>query len=187
MPVSALCLGFCLAIAEVAWQQTQSDSFAKPSCSLPHSGKRSLRCTSGPCVDGASGKTLLSCDQVGIYTLHGPVINVGYGRPDVNKADVFAGVGSNTNAARDYPADQLIAEWGAGPQCRSSYQHISGNACCSEITGQRMPRWGCAEHAIHMDVAIHLEALVSMPPCTDTVRGPRMQRATGSRRTTWPS
>ncbi|KAK9832086.1 hypothetical protein WJX81_005292 [Elliptochloris bilobata] len=48
---------------------------------------------------------------VGVYTLHGPVINVGYCRPDVDKADEFGGVGSNTNDQRDYPAKELIAEW----------------------------------------------------------------------------
>ena len=52
---------------------------------------------------------------MGIYALHGPVINVGYGRPDVNKSDDFGGVGSNTNDQRDYPAAELIAEWGAWP------------------------------------------------------------------------
>ena len=51
--------------------------------------------------------------QVGLYKLHGPLVNVGYGRPDVEVPDDFGGVGSNTNDQRDYPADQLIAEWRA--------------------------------------------------------------------------
>ena len=56
---------------------------------------------------------------MGIYALHGPVINVGYGRPDVDKSDEFGGVGSNTNDQRDYPAAEIIAEWGAWPMARA--------------------------------------------------------------------
>ena len=66
---------------------------------------------------------------MGIYALHGPVINVGYGRPDVNKSDEFGGVGSNTNDQRDYPAAELIAEWGgcpmANPACRVKREHAA--------------------------------------------------------------
>ena len=55
----------------------------------------------------------LCCDgQVGLYALHGPLVNVGYGRPDAAGPDEFGGVGSNTNDQRDYPADQIISEWG---------------------------------------------------------------------------
>ena len=49
---------------------------------------------------------------VGVYNTHGPLINVGYGRPDVDGPDPFQGVGSNTNQGRDYPIQELINEWG---------------------------------------------------------------------------
>lgn len=49
---------------------------------------------------------------VGVYATHGPLINVGYGRPDVDGPDPFQGVGSNTNQQRDYPIQQIINEWG---------------------------------------------------------------------------
>lgn len=49
---------------------------------------------------------------MGLYALHGPLVNVGYGRPDAAGPDEFGGVGSNTNDQRDYPADQIISEWG---------------------------------------------------------------------------
>jgi hypothetical protein len=48
----------------------------------------------------------------GIYLTHGPLINVGYGRPDVDGPDPFTGVGSNTNQQRDYPIQEIINEWG---------------------------------------------------------------------------
>nr|QOL01105.1 putative extracellular protein CSOL_032 [Pseudococcomyxa simplex] len=48
---------------------------------------------------------------VGVYLTHGPLINVGYGRPDVDGPDPFQGVGSNTNQQRDYPIQQIINEW----------------------------------------------------------------------------
>ena len=41
-----------------------------------------------------------------------PLINVGYGRPDVTGPDPFQGVGSNTNQQRDYPIQEIINEWG---------------------------------------------------------------------------
>ena len=78
--------------------------------------------------------------QVGLYKLHGPLVNVGYGRPDVEVPDDFGGVGSNTNDQRDYPADQLIAEWGAA-HCVFTHEHpcnVSSQAggsvmlCCCE-------------------------------------------------------
>lgn len=49
---------------------------------------------------------------VGVYNTHGPLMNVGYGRPDVDGPDPFQGVGSNTNQQRDYPIQELINEWG---------------------------------------------------------------------------
>ncbi len=49
---------------------------------------------------------------VGVYNSHGPLINVGYGRPDVDGPDPFQGVGSNTNQQRDYPIQEIINEWG---------------------------------------------------------------------------
>ena len=49
---------------------------------------------------------------VGVYQTHGPLINVGYGRPDVTGPDPFQGVGSNTNQQRDYPIQEIINEWG---------------------------------------------------------------------------
>lgn len=49
---------------------------------------------------------------VGVYNTHGPLINVGYGRPDVDGPDPFQGVGSNTNQQRDYPIQEIINEWG---------------------------------------------------------------------------
>ena len=58
--------------------------------------------------------------QVGPYKLHGPLVNVGYGRLNVEVPDDFGGVGSNTNDQRDYSADQLIAEWGGGLNLRGS-------------------------------------------------------------------
>ena len=65
--------------------------------------------------------------QVGLYKLHGPLVNVGYGRPDVEVPDEFGGVGSNTNDQRDYPADQLIAEWGAA---RCAFLSMSAPRLC---------------------------------------------------------
>ena len=50
---------------------------------------------------------------VGVYLTLGSLINVGYGRPDVDGPDPFQGVGSNTNQQRDYPIQQIINEWGA--------------------------------------------------------------------------
>ena len=47
-----------------------------------------------------------------IYNTKGPLINVGYGRPDVDGPDPFQGVGSNTNQQRDYPIQAIINEWG---------------------------------------------------------------------------
>ena len=44
---------------------------------------------------------------------HGPLINVGYGRPDVDGPEPFWGVGSNTNQRRDYPIQLIINEWAA--------------------------------------------------------------------------
>ena len=74
--------------------------------------------------------------QVGLYKLHGPLVNVGYGRPDVEVPDDFGGVGSNTNDQRDYPADQLIAEWGAA-HCAFVHElacyvppRTGGGICC---------------------------------------------------------
>ena len=52
---------------------------------------------------------------VGVYQTHGPLINVGYGRPDVTGPDPFQGVGSNTNQQRAYPIQEIINEWGEGP------------------------------------------------------------------------
>ena len=49
---------------------------------------------------------------VGVYATHGPLMNVGYGRPDVDGPDPFQGVGSNTNQQRDYPIQEIIDEWG---------------------------------------------------------------------------
>ena len=49
---------------------------------------------------------------VGVYNTHGPLINVGYGRRDVDGPDPFQGVGSNTNQQRDYPIQEIINEWG---------------------------------------------------------------------------
>lgn len=48
---------------------------------------------------------------VGVYATHGPLMNVGYGRPDVDGPDPFQGVGSNTNQQRDYPIQEIIDEW----------------------------------------------------------------------------
>ena len=90
-----------------------------------------------PCKDCASGKCC--CGQVGMYALHGPVINVGYGRPDVNTSDEFGGVGSNTNDQRDYPADQLIAEWGAWPMANPAFSAETGYAAALE---KHSLRWG---------------------------------------------
>jgi hypothetical protein len=49
---------------------------------------------------------------VAVYNTKGPLINVGYGRPDVDGPDPFQGVGSNTNQQRDYPIQAIIDEWG---------------------------------------------------------------------------
>ena len=51
-----------------------------------------------------------------IFNTNGPLINVGYGRPDVDGPDPFQGVGSNTNQQRDYPIQALIDEWGKLPE-----------------------------------------------------------------------
>ena len=59
----------------------------------------------------------------GIYATKGPLINVGYGRPDATGPDPFQGVGSNTNQQRDYPIQEIINEWGELP---SQGQAISG-------------------------------------------------------------
>ena len=48
---------------------------------------------------------------VGIFNTGGPLINVGYGRPDVDVADPNQGVGSNTNQQKDYPIAELLNEW----------------------------------------------------------------------------
>lgn len=70
---------------------------------------------------------------VGVYNTHGPLINVGYGRPDVDGPDPFQGVGSNTNQQRDYPIQEIINEWGepivTGPysilaMCQSTRTHM---------------------------------------------------------------
>ena len=52
---------------------------------------------------------------VGVYATKGPLINVGYGRPDATSPDPFQGVGSNTNQQRDYPIQEIINEWGEPP------------------------------------------------------------------------
>ena len=49
---------------------------------------------------------------VGVYATKGPLLNVGYGRPDATSPDPFQGVGSNTNQQRDYPIQEIINEWG---------------------------------------------------------------------------
>ena len=53
---------------------------------------------------------------VGVFNTGGPLINVGYGRPDVDVADPNAGVGSNTNQQKDYPIAELMNEWSEPPQ-----------------------------------------------------------------------
>ncbi|KAK9900984.1 hypothetical protein WJX75_006590 [Coccomyxa subellipsoidea] len=53
----------------------------------------------------------LALNLVGVYLTLGSLINVGYGRPDVDGPDPFQGVGSNTNQQRDYPIQQIINEW----------------------------------------------------------------------------
>ena len=60
---------------------------------------------------------------VGIYGTHGPLINVGYGRPDVDGPDPFQGVGSNTNQQRDYPIQEIINEWGAPAVLPTRHTH----------------------------------------------------------------
>jgi catalase (peroxidase I) len=50
-----------------------------------------------------------------VYATNGPLINVGYGRPDVDGPDHFIGVGSNTNQQRDYPIQEIINEWSECP------------------------------------------------------------------------
>ena len=57
---------------------------------------------------------------VAVYNTKGPLINVGYGRPDVDGPDPFQGVGSNTNQQRDYPIQAIIDEWGMAPNSRPS-------------------------------------------------------------------
>ncbi|KAK9832108.1 hypothetical protein WJX81_007884 [Elliptochloris bilobata] len=81
---------------------------------------------------------------VGLYKLHGPLVNVGYGRPDVEVPDDFGGVGSNTNDQRDYPADQLIAEWesyGFTPYdlCTLSGGHAFGLSASTNPQGYLTP------------------------------------------------
>ena len=52
---------------------------------------------------------------VGIFNTGGPLINVGFGRPDVDVADPNQGVGSNTNQQKDYPIAELLNEWSEPP------------------------------------------------------------------------
>jgi len=77
----------------------------------------SCYCTPNPAQSFSvpSYRTVPSVLQVGLYKLHGPLVNVGYGRPDATGPDLFAGIGSNTNDQRDYPANELINEWGVLP------------------------------------------------------------------------
>ena len=89
---------------------------------------------------GGIAVRLLCRGQVDIYALHGPVINVGYGRPDVNKSDEFGGVGSNTNDQRDYPAAELIAEWGAGP--RHTQPANAGRGHAAALRSRQYNVWG---------------------------------------------
>lgn len=65
---------------------------------------------------------------VGIYQTHGPLINVGYGRPDTDGPDTFTGVGSNTNQQRDYPITEIITEWGEPSVL------LTGDLCHAEST-----------------------------------------------------
>ena len=53
---------------------------------------------------------------VGIFNTGGPLINVGYGRPDVEVSDPNQGVGANTNQQKDYPIAELMNEWSERPQ-----------------------------------------------------------------------
>lgn len=53
---------------------------------------------------------------VGVFNTGGPLINVGYGRPDVDVSDPNRGVGSNTNQQKDYPIAELMDEWSEPPQ-----------------------------------------------------------------------
>ena len=73
---------------------------------------------------------------VGVFNTGGPLINVGYGRPDVDVADPNAGVGSNTNQQKDYPIAELMDEWSEPPQpclqCSSAAapSHMQTYALC---------------------------------------------------------
>ena len=53
---------------------------------------------------------------VGIFNTRGPLINVGFGRPDVDVADPPQGVGANTFQQKDYPIAELLNEWSETPQ-----------------------------------------------------------------------
>ena len=71
---------------------------------------------------------------VGVYATHGPLINLGYGRPDVDGPDPFQGVGSNTNQQRDYPIQEIIDEW---RECSSHcITAVSPTALCKRLRMQ---------------------------------------------------
>ena len=53
---------------------------------------------------------------VGVFNTGGPLINVGYGRPDVEVSDPNQGVSANTNQQKDYPIAELMNEWSEPPQ-----------------------------------------------------------------------
>ena len=82
---------------------------------------------------------------VGVYNTHGPLINVGYGRPDVDGPDPFQGVGSNTNQQRDYPIQELINEWGELSLTEHCQPQHTVKACGSA--------WRCAS-IMHMHCRI---------------------------------
>ena len=87
---------------------------------------------------------------VGVFNTGGPLIKVGYGRPDVDVADPNAGVGANTNQQKDYPIAELMDEWSEAfqPCLQSSLQqHLltcrlmpwDGNMLCCGCLGSSCP------------------------------------------------
>lgn len=47
----------------------------------------------------------------GVANAGGPLINPGYGRPDVTRADIKTGVSANTEVEKDFELPALLAEW----------------------------------------------------------------------------